>query len=258
MTHLSNPLTVVTGGSSGIGLACAKRLLARGDQVLVMDLPQVGLPEELARLGAEFVACDVSREDRVRDAAAVIETKGSPAVLVNSAGIIQSRLAPEALDMQTWDRVIAVNQRGTYLCATVFGATMAKRGAGAIVNIASITAQRSVPVHAYAPAKAAVVSITQCLAAEWGRSGVRVNAVSPGYTYTPALQAAIERGDRDPAALTGVTALGRFVTTEEVANAVAFLTSQESSGITGVDLPVDAGWLVGTPWLTYGGLPAAR
>lgn len=258
MIQTSQHASVVTGGASGIGLACVERLLTRGDRVVVVDLPTAQLPQSLIAQGVELVPCDVSQEDSVRAAASAIEARFNVTVLVNSAGVIQSRLSPEELDMQTWDRVVAVDQRGTYLCAIVFGGGMAKRGRGSIVNIASITGLRSVPLHAYAPAKAAVISITQCLATEWGRSGVRVNSVSPGYTRTPALQAAIDRGDRDPGSLTGVTALGRFVETNEVANAVAFLTSSESTGITGVDLPVDAGWLIGTPWLTYGGIPASR
>ncbi len=121
------------------------------------------------------------------------------------------------------------------------------------MNIASITAMRSVPLHAYAPAKAAVVSMTECLAAEWGRHGVRVNAVSPGHTLTPALQSAISAGERD-IKLLEENALGRMVNPEEVAKAVAFLVGDESSAITGVNLPVDCGWLVAGSWHTYGGL----
>lgn len=253
-------LSVVTGGASGIGLACALALARRGDQVVVLDLPGVRLPQELADLGACLLPCDVACEASVRSAAQEVATRWPAGVdaLVNSAGVIQARLSPEALDMAAWDKVVAVDQRGTYLCCAVFGAAMALRGRGAIVNIASITGSRSVPLHAYAPAKAAVISMTQCLAAEWGRSGVRVNSVSPGYTLTPALQAAIDKGDRNPDDLSRVTALGRLVMPEEVAAAVAFLASAAAGAITGIDLPVDAGWLAGTTWGTYGGVPGAR
>lgn len=253
------PVSVVTGGASGIGLACAHLLRERGDRVVVLDLPGARLPDGLRDAGVRVVACDVSDELEIRKAAEAVEAEHGPvAALVNSAGIIQPRLQPERMDMQTWDRVIAVDQRGTYLCCAIFGARMAQRGHGSIVNIASITGSRSVPLHAYAPAKAAVISITRCLAAEWGRSGVRVNSVSPGYTLTPALQGAIDRGDRNVEDLTRPTAMGRMVRPEEVAAAVGFLTSSAASAITGVDLPVDAGWLVGTPWQTYGGVPDGR
>lgn len=252
-------ISVVTGGASGIGLACTRNLVDRGDRVVVLDLPGWAIPDDLARACVRQFDCDVSDERAVKLAVDTIEKECGPvSALVNSAGIIQPRLQPELLDMQTWDKVIAVDQRGTYLTCAMFGARMAARGHGSIVNIASITGSRSVPLHAYAPAKAAVISITQCLAAEWGRSGVRVNSVSPGYTLTPALQAAIDRGDRNPDDLTRPTAMGRLVKAEEVAAVVGFLTSSASSAVTGIDLPVDAGWLVGTPWQTYGGVPEAR
>lgn len=255
MTH--RPISIVTGGASGIGLACVHNLLARGDQVIVLDLPNTWNTETAPN--ALFYECDVTDEAALRALAERIEQQHGPVcTLVNSAGIIQPKLPPERLDMSLWDKVIAVDQRGTYLCCALFGARMAAHGSGAIVNIASITGSRSVPLHAYAPAKAAVISITQCLAVEWGRSGVRVNSVSPGYTLTPALQAAIDRGDRNVDELANPTALGRLIDPKEVADAVAFLTSPQATAITGIDLPVDAGWLVGAPWQTYGGVPSAR
>jgi NAD(P)-dependent dehydrogenase (short-subunit alcohol dehydrogenase family) len=97
--------------------------------------------------------------------------------------------------------------------------------------------------------------MTAGLAAEWGRTGVRVNAVSPGYTRTEALQAAIDRGDRDPSDLMSQAAMGRLVEPHEVAVGVAFLLSPQATAITGINLPVDAGWLAGSTWQTYGGVP---
>jgi len=109
--------------------------------------------------------------------------------------------------------------------------------------------------HAWLPPRA---ECPECLAAEWGRSGVRVNAVSPGYTLTPALQSAIDKGQRDVSLLNENSALGRMVSTEEVARAVCFLASEDASAITGANLPVDCGWLVTPSWHTYGGLRPAR
>jgi NAD(P)-dependent dehydrogenase (short-subunit alcohol dehydrogenase family) len=252
-------LCVVTGGASGIGAACVRHLVQRGDRVVVVDLPGAW---DQAKIGVEVAAVyagDVTDESRLRQLADQIQAEHGPVQsLVNSAGILQKRLPPEQLSMSLWDRVIAVDQRGTYLASVVFGESMARRGSGAIVNIASITASRSVPLHAYAPAKAAVVAITECLAAEWGRSGVRVNAVSPGYTLTEALQAAIDCGDRNPEDLVSQAAMGRMVEPAEVADVVGFLLSTAARAITGVNLPVDAGWLVGSTWTTYGGIPPAR
>jgi NAD(P)-dependent dehydrogenase (short-subunit alcohol dehydrogenase family) len=250
---------VVTGGASGIGAACVKHLVARGDTVVVIDLPGAWKPERMGVQVAAVYEGDVTDDQRMRELADIIEQQqGAVSGLINCAGILQHRLPPEQLTMTEWDRVIAVDQRGTYLASVVFGERMARRGAGSIINIASITSTRSVPLHAYAPAKAAVLSITQCLAAEWGRSGVRVNAISPGYTLTEALQAAIDRGDRNPDDLTSQAAMGRLVDPSEIADAAGFLLSDAARAITGINLPVDAGWLAGSTWMTYGGIPPAR
>ena len=252
-------ISVVTGGASGIGIACVRKLLGRGDKVIVLDLGD-GQQDELAQNpDVAFYRCDVSDEAQMRDTAASIASRfGEIHSLINSAGIIQRPLPPEELSMQDWDRIVSVDQRGTYLSCLVYGTLMARQGHGAIVNIASITGLRSAPLHAYAPAKAAVISMSQCLAAEWGRSGVRVNSISPGYTLTPALQKEIDAGQRDVTTLAQHTALGRMVHPDEVADAAAFLTSDSSSAITGIDIPVDAGWLVGNGWATYGGVRPAR
>jgi NAD(P)-dependent dehydrogenase (short-subunit alcohol dehydrogenase family) len=247
-------IAVVTGGTSGIGLACARELAARGAQIVLLDRDRrtAGVARELSAAG--YVA-DVTDDEAMQQCAEKIEADVGPVeILINSAGIIQQPLRPDELPMKIWDDVIRVDQRGTYLASIVFGKHMAKRGHGAIVNIASIVASRSVPLHAYAPAKAAVVAITECLAAEWGPAGIRVNAVSPGHTLTPALQDAIDKGERDVATLERTNALGRMVQPVEVARAVAFLASADAGAITGVNLPVDCGWLVTGSWHSYGGL----
>lgn len=254
---MKDEIAVVTGGASGIGAACVQVLAARGARVAVLDV-NMGMAEALAReVGGLAVRADVGDETSLRDAAARVAAElGEASILVNSAGVLQVPVRPSELSMDTYDRVVHIDQRGTYLACAVFGQPMVARRHGAIVNIASVAGMRSMPLHAYAPAKAAVISITQCLAAEWGPAGVRVNAVSPGFTRTPALQAAIDRGERDPANLIATSAMGRLVSTDEVARAVAFLCSDDASAITGATLPVDCGWLVAPSWATYGGLRA--
>ena len=255
MKHTS--ITLVTGGASGIGAACVKHLIHIGHAVVVMDLPSSA--SNCDPLAKGFVACDVTDESALKAALVHIEnTHGPVSCLVNSAGILQHRLPPDQLSMQEWEQVLNVDFRGTYLCCSIFGHAMVQRKHGAIVNLASIAGMRSNPLHAYAPAKAAVISMTAGLAAEWGRTGVRVNAVSPGYTRTEALQAAIDRGDRDPKDLMSQAAMGRLVEPHEVAVAVAFLLSLEATAITGINLPVDAGWLAGSTWQTYGGVPPVQ
>ncbi len=255
----SAAVAVVTGGASGIGAACCRELARRGYKVAVADIDEVLAARVAAEIAGAAFAVDIADEASAEDLADRVERDLGPVqVLVNSAGIIQAPLSPEKLPLSSWDQVVRVDQRGTYVACLAFGRRMALRGRGAIVNIASVAGMRSMPLHAYAPAKAAVISMTECLAAEWGRSGVRVNAVSPGYTRTPALQGAIDRGQRDVTALEDSSALGRMVEPEEIAQAVAFLASGEAAAITGVNLPVDAGWLVATSWRTYNGLPGKR
>jgi NAD(P)-dependent dehydrogenase (short-subunit alcohol dehydrogenase family) len=112
----------------------------------------------------------------------------------------------------------------------------------------------SAPVHGYGPAKAAVIGLTQTLAAEWGPAGVRVNAVSPGFTRTPALELGLAHGVLNEPELTRGAALQRLVEPAEVGSAIAWLLGPEASAVTGANIPVDAGFLVGVTWAAYGGL----
>jgi NAD(P)-dependent dehydrogenase (short-subunit alcohol dehydrogenase family) len=252
-------VAVVTGGASGIGAACCREWARRGATVAVLDLNGAAAAAVARECGGRAWVADVTDETGIAACAAAIEAElGAVEILVNSAGILQAPRPPEHLPMATWDSVVSVDQRGTYVASVAFGRRMAERRRGSIVNIASIAGMRSMPLHAYAPAKAAVIAMTECLAAEWGPMQVRVNAVSPGYTRTPPLQAAIERGERDVSAVVNNAALGRLVEPDEVARVVAFLVGPEASAITGVNLPVDCGWLLAPPWHTYGGLRQTR
>lgn len=250
-------VAVVTGGASGIGAACCRELAARGARIALLDRDERVHAVAREVNGRAWVV-DVADEVGLARCADSIEAELGPVeILINSAGVIQVPLPPDRLSMATWDEVVRVDQRGTYVAAVVFGTRMAARRRGSIVNIASIAGMRSMPLHAYAPAKAAVIAMTECLAAEWGPAQVRVNAVSPGYTRTPALQAAIDKGERDVSALERNAALGRLVEPAEIARAVTFLASPDAAAITGANIPVDCGWLVAGSWHTYGGLRQA-
>jgi NAD(P)-dependent dehydrogenase (short-subunit alcohol dehydrogenase family) len=197
------------------------------------------------------VAADIER------AASDIESaRGPVAALVVAAAMFQDVLPPAQLPMDVWERTMQVNLTGTYLANRAFGTRMAAAGVGSIVNIASIAAIASMPVHAYGTSKAAVVALTRNLASEWGRAGVRVNAVSPGSTLVPRVEERIRSGRyaADPGEF---TALGRMVRPNEVAEAIEFLASSRASAITGINLVVDAGWDVASTWAQYGGVPPA-
>jgi NAD(P)-dependent dehydrogenase (short-subunit alcohol dehydrogenase family) len=251
---------VVTGGASGIGRGCAERLSKDGAHVVVLDRDAKSAARVAAEIGGSWHLVDIaSREECAAAADVIARDTGHGALLVNAAGILQPHLpAPQDVSMIAFGEMVDVNLKGTFNACAIFGAAMARRGHGAIVNIASISGMRSTPLHAYGPIKAAIISLTGNLAAAWGRQGVRVNAVSPGAVLTPAMQASVDSGHRNLAAMQAATATGHIVTVADVAATVAFLLSDEAKAITGVNLPIDAGWLVADPWTMFGGLPPIR
>lgn len=249
----SGQVAVITGGASGIGEACARLLAARGAKVVIADLDEARARSVAQDLGGVAVVMDVGSETSIADGAAqALAAAGSADILITSAGITHLPLTAAALPIEDFDRVQEIDLRGTWATAVAFGKTMIERRRGAIVTIASITGLRSVPLHSYAAAKAGVISLTASLAADWGRYGVRVNCISPGFTLTPLLESRFQRKERDPANMIRDAALGRLVRADEVAKAAAFLVSEEASGITGINLPVDCGWLATVSWNTHG------
>lgn len=244
---------VITGGGSGIGLAVAKRFRAAGLRVTILDLAE-DAKATASDIGADFLQANVADEAAIEQIAEQLEEDCPPTVLVTCAGLLQRTLPPDSLSWKEWDRTVAVHQRGTYACCKSFGTRMATRGQGAIVTISSVSGIASGPLHSYGPAKAAIAHLSKCLAAEWGPKGVRVNSVAPGFTQTPALERGLAAGALASDVLADGSVLGRLVRAEEVANAVVFLAGPEASAITGVVLPVDAGYLIAGDWGVYGGL----
>ncbi|WP_454626116.1 SDR family NAD(P)-dependent oxidoreductase [Bradyrhizobium cenepequi] len=249
-------LVLVTGGSRGIGAATAALLADQGQRVVIVDIA----PEPLVGTDAILwpAPFDVASEATVTAGVADIEAAHGPITgLVNAAGVFGKMHRIERVRMEQWDREVNIDLRGTFLVARSVGVRMAERRNGAIVNVASVAGMTSGPIHAYTAAKAGVIQITQTLAAEWGRVGVRVNAVSPGFTRTAMLEAGIASGALDKELLSRPSAMNRLVEPFEVAQAIAWLLSPKSSGVTGVNLPVDAGFIAGSTWAAYGGLPEA-
>jgi len=248
-------IVVVTGGASGIGRACVERFAEAGAFVVVADRNMEGARHIAESARGVAMEIDVGEEDSVQRAAnCVRDHYGYADVLVNCAGVLQRTLPPGQLTQTEWDFVTRIDMRGTYLCCAAFGSDMASRRRGAIVNISSVAGMVSGPLHAYAPAKAGVISLTQTLAAQWGPQGVRVNCVSPGFTETPALNKGFSTHTLEADTLRQASALGRLVAAQDIAHAVSFLASERAASITGVNLPVDAGYLVAGSWAAYGGL----
>lgn len=249
---------VIIGGTSGIGRAIAERFAADQANVVVAGRDKARGAEAAdacAALGApraRFVEADVAAPESVEDLGRFVDAElGVAHVLVNCAGILQSgkRVLDQSLDED--ERMWRVNYRGTLLGCQVFGRSMSRAGRGAILNVGSLASFAPLSLPAYTPGKHAVLALTQMLAAELGPHGVRVNAVAPGYTLSDGLKDKIARGERNPEAIKATTALRRFVEPRDVAEAALFLCSDRAGSITGVTLPVDAGWLVQAPYAHY-------
>ena len=241
---------VIIGGTSGIGRAIALRFAQEGAALVIAGRDGARgaeVVQQCADAGAaeaHFVAVDVGDPASVT---ALADAAGKPQVLVNSAGIFQSGQHVLDQDEQLW----RINYRGTLLACQVFGRLMRQAGRGAILNVGSLASFAPLSLPAYTPGKHAVMAVTGILAAELGPHGIRVNAVAPGYTLSDGLKAKIAAGERDPDAITASTALRKFVAPEDVAEAALFLCSSRAASITGVTLPVDAGWLVQAPYAHY-------
>lgn len=249
------PVAVVTGGGGGIGRACCVRFAAAGWHVVAADIDLAAATESARLCNGSANRLDLASLDDIRQfASSLADEYGAVAALVNSAAWFHDAKPAEDLTAEDWDRTFAVCVRGPYFLSVALAMEMARHGGGSVVSLASTAGVRSAPLHAYAPAKAALINMTECLAAEFGMSGVRFNAVTPSLTETPALRDSIARGERFVPDVQRHTALGRFVSPAEVAEAVYFLASEESSAMTGVNLPVDAGSLLTASWHMFGGL----
>lgn len=255
MNSASDKTAIVTGGASGIGAAAARRLAADGLHVAIFDLNQAMADEVVAQIAAaggraSFLRTDVTNEDSLRESVAALAKQGlKPEVLVNSAGIVVPVMTSRAVVAADHKRVWEVNYFGTFNASRVFADHVIKaKRRGAIVNLASTSSLRPVPAAHYTPGKYAIKGLTELLAAELGPRGLRVNAVAPTYTMTPPMLARIASGHRNVESLKKQSALKMLVTPEHVAAAISFLASDQAEAITGVVLPVDAGWLVSIPY----------
>lgn len=261
-SNVTAPKTVVvTGGASGIGEATARHFARLAWRVLIADRnAELGsrLAAELVATGANaaFSALDVASEAEV-DAycAASVRDHGRIHAVVNSAGILENAVRLTAMPMREYDDILAVNLRGAVLMGRAFGKQLCAQGEGAIVHLCSMTSIRPSAQPAYAVSKAGLKMLTEVMAAEFGPHGVRVNAVAPGYTMTPAMRERIALGQRDPKLVVERSALRRFVEPEDVAEAIAFLCSDAARSITGVMLPVDCGWLAYAAYSAYATMP---
>lgn len=239
---------LVTGSAQGLGEAIAVGLAHFGASLILADRTR---PDKTARkveaLGASCVAVqtDISDELQVKNLAARAQSAyGKVDILINNAGISQLSYTPtESLPLEEWDRIIATNLRGTFLCCQKIGKQMIDGGGGNIINIATTAGITGVPrAPAYCASKAGVILLTKSLALEWARYRIRVNAIAPHYLETE-LTGKLRQFASVYDALIKQIPLQRFGKTSELVGAVLFLSSDASSYVTGTVLPVDGGYL---------------
>ncbi|MDP2949309.1 MAG: SDR family oxidoreductase [Chloroflexota bacterium] len=241
-----NNVALVTGAASGIGRATALLFAAEGAREAILDW-NCEAGGETARLigerGGEAVALvgDVSKEEDVAAAVrATVDRFGRLDILVNDAAIEFWGKAADT-KVEDWDRVLAVDLRGVFLCCKHAIPRMLEQGSGAIVNIASVNGLVGIPAHAaYNAAKGGIIALTRQMAVDYGPDNIRVNCICPTTTETPMVEAVLTEDLRRY--LIQQHPLRRLAQPEDVAYAALYLASDEASCLTGVILPVDGGW----------------
>ncbi|MGP3924631.1 SDR family NAD(P)-dependent oxidoreductase [Streptomyces sp. 8N616] len=258
MDMLEGKIAVITGGASGIGAATARRVAAEGARTVVADLNLRGA-EDVARLigeaGGEATALYADLGDIASVRAMVqttVDSYGGLDILHNNAAA--TRLAARSdlpilnADPHVWDQTMRINLRGTMVATQAAIPHMIARGGGSIINTSSVSGLAGdLGNPAYGASKAAVISLTQSTATQYGKQGVRCNAITPGYVSTPAVDTAVRGAVREVMLRHSLTP--RLGTPEDIAAAVVFLASDEAANITGQVLGIDGGLLAHQPYV---------
>jgi 3alpha(or 20beta)-hydroxysteroid dehydrogenase len=239
--RLDGKVALITGAARGQGAAAARRFVAEGARVMITDVLDDQGKELAAEIGAEYCHLDVSSEDEWAEAVAfTAQTYGDITVLVNNAGILHFSALAET-KLADYQRVIGINQVGTFLGMRTVVPSMRAAGGGSIVNVSSVEGLGGMPyLVAYTASKFAIRGMTKVAAMELGQHGIRVNSVHPGAIDTPMVSEALGR-PIDVSPIGKKLALRRIGQPEDVANVVLFLASDDSAYCTGGEFVVDGG-----------------
>lgn len=243
--RLEGKVAVITGGGSGIGLASAQRFAQEGARLCVVDVDETAGRRAAEEVGGEFIRADVSRDPDVeRMFAEAAERFGGLDVLFNNAGISPPEDGSiEDTTLQTWERVLRVNQTSIFLCCKHGIPYLRRRGGGSVINTASFVAKMGAATSqiAYTASKGAVLAMSRELGVQFAREGIRVNALCPGPVNTPLLQELFARDPEKAARRMVHLPPGRFAEAEEIAAAAAFLASDDAAFVTATPFMVDGG-----------------
>jgi NAD(P)-dependent dehydrogenase (short-subunit alcohol dehydrogenase family) len=247
--QFQDKVVIVTGGSSGIGRATAVAFASEGAKVLIADVNDVGAAETLQTIRAaegtvEYIRTDVSQASDVQAMVdKAIKQFGGLDIAVNNAGIGGgSFVFLQQGSEEDYDRMMAINTKGVWLCMKYEIAVMLEQGYGAIVNVASAAGLVGMPGGAvYSASKHAVVGLTKSAAGELGKKNIRVNAVCPGHTVTPMVTTLIDSRPDMQNRLLAFSPMQRFGKPEEIAAGILFLASDSASYVTGMAMEMDGG-----------------
>jgi NAD(P)-dependent dehydrogenase (short-subunit alcohol dehydrogenase family) len=238
----------ISGGGAGIGRATAFAFANAGYSIFLLDLDAAQIEAALFDLRSSGFQADglAGSVASLADIEAAFEANdncfGGLDVLVNCAGVTGNYPADE-IDFESWNRIVSINQTGTFFCAQAAGRRMRSADGGSIINLASIYGLVAAPNRVvYSATKAAVIMMTKALAVEWAQHGVRVNCVAPGYVETPGTMTLVDAGKIDLDALRRRTPQGRLAQPEDIANSILLLCDPRMEHITGQVLAVDGGW----------------
>jgi NAD(P)-dependent dehydrogenase (short-subunit alcohol dehydrogenase family) len=252
MNRVAGKVALVTGAASGLGAESARRLAREGAAVMLTDIAAdsvVAVASAIKDAGGQAASLthDVTSEaDWARVVAATVEAFGRMDILVNNAGVAGGLLDLMTHTLEDWRRVLSVNLDGVFLGLRHAAPAIAASGGGSVINLSSIMGKVAMPgAAAYCASKGGVLLLTKAAALEWAPLGIRVNSIHPGFIDTPMVSGALHRaenGNELREMIISRHALGRLGEPREIADAVVFLASDESSFMTGSELVVDGGY----------------